>query len=494
MALLGLDLGTSGVKAAVFDAAGRVLGYAYEEYPLYLPHAGWIELDSDQCWAATQRVIAAAVAAAGSRVQAMSISCHGEAVTPVAADGRALARSIVTFDNRTVEQAAWWAEHYGAARFYQVTGHALHPMGTIHKIMWWREHQPEVFAAARWFLCYEDLVWYRLGLSPAMGTSLAARTMAFDLHAGDWSDELLGLAGIERSRLARAVPAGTVVGVVSAPELGLDGVLAVAGGHDQAVCALGGGAIKPGQAVNTIGTAEVVTPCLGSAVLSPELQRANLACYPHSAPGRYVALGIVAFSSGALVKWYKDQLGLAERLEAERQARNVYEVMIESASDGPSPVLVLPHFSGTGTPALDPLATGAFVGLTLGTTRADIIKGIYDSLAYEMKQNLDVLTRAGVPVTEVRALGGGSRSDRALQLKADILGIPIAAADVPEAGCLGAAILAGTAAGVYGSVEEGVAATVRTRAEFTPRAGETARYAERYGQYLQLYGRLKGAV
>ena len=208
MALLGLDCGTTGVKALVFSPEGRVLGQAYEEYPLALPRPGWIELDSTKVWEAVRRVIRAA--AHGHKVQAMSIAVHGEAVTPIGHDGRALANSIVTFDNRTVAQARWWAKNFGADRFYRITGHPLHPMGTIHKIMWWRDNEPALFQQARWFLCYEDLLWYRMGLEPAMGTSLAARTMAYDVHQAGWSTEILDLAEIAPKRLARPVPAGTI--------------------------------------------------------------------------------------------------------------------------------------------------------------------------------------------------------------------------------------------------------------------------------------------
>lgn len=489
MALLGLDCGTTGVKALVFAPDGRVLGQAYEEYQLTLPRAGWIELDSDRVWEAVRRVIQKAVT--GHRVTAMSIAVHGEAVTPIAADGRALANSIITFDSRTAPQARWWEDQMGSQRFYRITGHPLHAMGTIHKLMWWRDNEPAIFAEARWFLCYEDLLWYRLGLEPAMGTSLAARTQAYDLTAGTWSTAILDMAGVDAARLASPVPAGTVIGRVTAPDLGLADVLAVAGGHDQALCALGGGAVRSGLAVNNIGTAEVVTPAFDRPVLSEALRQGNLACYPHAVPGMYVVLGIVAFSSGALLRWYRDRLGAEERAEALQTGRDVYDLIVGGASDGPSPVLVLPHFAGTGTPALDPHGKGALVGLTLSTTRGEIVKGMLDSLTYELRLNLDLLAESGVRVEGLRAIGGGSRSARWLQLKSDILGVPIAALDVSEAGCLGAAILAGTASGAYRSAAEGAEATVRVRAEYEPAPDAAAHYQERYMLYRELYPRLK---
>jgi len=499
MSLLGLDVGTTGCKAIIFDLQGRILGQGYQEYPLIYPQPGWAELDSDGVWAATGQAIRAASEQAGRAdpVRALAISTQGEAVTPIDRQGRALANTIVTFDSRTIPQSEWWEATLGRQAIFQISGQPLHPMYTINKIMWWKQHRPELYQQAWKFLCYGDLTSYRLGADPGIDYSMACRTMAFDLHQERWSEQILDLAGVEAGRLATPAPSGTVIGKVSraaADELGLPvGAAIVTGGHDQPCGALGAGIIEPGVAMDATGTVECITPAFDHPVLTDAMLQYNYPCYCHVAPGMYVALAF-NFTGGSLLRWYRDVLGKQERDEAEVSGLDVYHIMLGLAADGPSSVFVLPHFTVTGTPWLDNYAKGAILGLSLATSKGDLIKGMLDGITYEMRLNLDYLAEAGVQINKLRAIGGGAKSAIWLQLKANIFNRPVYVLSVSEAACLGAALLAGVAVGEYREVDQAVAATVQVTESYQPEPAQVARYQERYQIYRQIYPTLKDLV
>jgi xylulokinase len=499
MSLLGIDVGTTGCKAIVFDLDGKVLGQGYREYPHIFPQPGWVEMSSDAVWAATKEAAREAVARAGARdpVRALAVSSQGEGVTAVGRDGQALAPSIVSFDNRTTAQSEWWQRQFGRRALFAITGQPLHPMYTVNKIMWWRDNDPQVFAQAWKFLCYQDLTLYRLGGEPAIDYSLAGRTMAFDVRAERWSAELLSRAGVEAERLATVAPSGTIVGRVRdevAQELGLPRAVAiVTGGHDQPCGALGAGIVAPHVAMDATGTVECITPAFAELNLSDAMLESNYSCYHHVVPGMYVTLAF-NFTGGSLLRWYRDTLGKQEREDAEAAGIDAYEMMIGLATAGPSPVMVLPHFTVTGTPWLDPYAKGALLGLTLATGKGDIIKGLLEGVTFEMRLNLEHLGRAGVAVERLRAIGGGAQSPTWLQLKADIFDRPVSALSVSEAACLGAALLAGTAVGEYSSLNEAVGRTVHVTRTYEPDPEMAARYDERYDIYQRLYPALRDIV
>lgn len=496
MSLLGIDIGTTGCKAIVFRVDGQVLGHAYREYPLIHPREGWAELDPAGVWDRVSEAVAEAVdrAGPGDPVKALSTSVQGEAVTPVARDGTILANSPVTFDGRTVPYREEWEQKVGAAEVFRITGMPLHPMYTLNKIMWWKRERPEIYERAWKFLCYGDFTLQRLGLTPTIDSSMAGRTMAFDLEKTDWSDRLLSVAGVDREKLPEAKPAGTAVGEVPAAvaqELGLPrGVIGVTGGHDQPCGALGAGISQAGLAMDATGTVECITPVFDRPVLSPAMRENNYCCYHHVVPGLYATLAF-NFTGGSLLRWYRDNLGAKEVEEAQVSGLDVYDIMLGKAAGGPSRLLVLPHFTMTGTPWFDPAAKGVILGLTLATGADQIIKGILDGITYEMRLNLDRLAEAGVEVRQIRAIGGGAKSRMWKQLKANIFNRPVSALNVSEAACLGAAILAGVAVGEYRSADEAAAALVKVTETYDPQREEAARYAEQYARYQRVYPALR---
>jgi xylulokinase len=499
MSLLGIDIGTTGCKAIVFRVDGTALGQSYREYPLIHPREGWMELDPRVVWDSVRTTIREAVdrAGPGDPVRALATSVQGEAVTPVGRDGQPLDNSPVTFDGRTVPFIPFWEEAPGRERIFEITGMPLHPMYTLLKIMWWQRERPEIARNTAKYLCYGDFALHQLGLPPTIDESMAGRTMAYDVRARRWAQELLDRAEVSPEKLAAVAPSGTAVGELPAAvcdDLGLPpGILGATGGHDQPCGALGAGITRSGLAMDATGTVECITPVFAELALSSRMREDNFCCYRHVAPDLFVTLAF-NFTGGALLRWYRDTFGALEIEEARVAGMDVYEIMIGKAAAGPSRVLLLPHFTMTGTPWFDARAKGAIVGLTLGTGTDQILKALLDGITYEMRLNLDRLTDAGVPVQALRAIGGGAKSRTWMQLKANIFGRPVSALNVSEAACLGAAMLAGVAAGEFRSLDEATAALVRVTETFDPQPAEAARYDEMFGLYRELYPALRDLV
>ncbi|MEJ2559078.1 MAG: FGGY-family carbohydrate kinase, partial [Anaerolineae bacterium] len=258
------------------------------------------------------------------------------------------------------------------------------------------------------------------------------------------------------------------------------------GGHDQPSGALGCGVTAEGVAMDATGTVECLAVASPKLVLEAELLESNLPVAPHAVPGMYFVLGYSS-TGGALLRWYRDNFAGAEQRAAEQTGQDVYDLILGQAIDGPSPVLILPHFVGSGTPWMDPASKGAILGLDLSTSSGQVIKGILDSVTYETKLSLDVMETAGIALRELRAVGGGAKSSRWLQTKADIFGKPVMAMDVSEAACLGVAILAGVATRAFSSIEEGVARMVRVKRTYEPDMAVHERYMEKARVFAQVY-------
>ena len=490
---MGVDVGTTGCKAVVFDDAGAVKASAYREYPVLNTEDNGAELDSNLVMNQCLAVIAEAAGRMPGIVNAIGISSQGEAFTAVDSSGEHLCNGMVSSDVRSDRFARDWPRGFGENRLYGITGHTAHPMHTLFKLLWLKEHRSDVWRRAAKFLCFEDLLEQRLGVDPAMGWPLAGRTMLFDVRRHEWSPEILGAIGLDAGRLARPLPAGTVAGTIPhalADELKLArGARVVTGGHDQPCGALGAGVTEPGVAMYATGTVECITPAFATAIFTDALRAANLCTYDHTVPGMYTT---VAFSltGGNLLKWFRDEFGAEERSEAARTGRNVYELILERAGRDPSKLLVLPYFTPSGTPHFDLATKGAILGLRLSTTRGEILRALLEGVAFEMRLNLEILEQSGCAISELRAIGGGARSAFWTQLKADVLGKPITVLDVTEAGCLGAAMLA-RAAETSEPVQDLAGRWVRTVSRVEPRADAAREYSRRFETYRAMYATLK---
>jgi xylulokinase len=489
--LIGLDVGTTGCKAVVFDPDGQLLASAAREYPVDLPQPGWAEQDIEAVWALALTSIGEAIAAAGVRdVAAIGLSVHGEAVTPVDAAGRPLRPTILGMDTRTDAQNEWLRQRFGAKALFERTGMPILTVNTLPKLLWIREHEPDVWAAADKFLLVEDFLIARMTGAAFISDCLASRTQLCDLEAGDWSAPILDAVELAPERLAEVAPSGTQVGRLSAElteRLGLASAPGVvSGGHDQACGALGVGLTRPGLAMVSSGTAEVVEVALGSPVVSEPLYAGNVSVYRATVPGLFLAMTL-NHSGGLALRWFRDGFCEPQLSRADDGGGDAYDLILEGASAEPSGLLVLPHFAGAGTPTFDTASKGAILGLTFSTTRTDLAKAILEGLTYELRINLDVLREGGVAIDVLRAIGGGAKSALWLQLKADITGIPVITPRVTEAAAFGAALLAGTGAGLWASAAEGAERFLELTDTYEPDAARHAAYTEQYERYREVY-------
>lgn len=334
MSYLGLDVGTTGSKACVFDAEGNLLSTAYREYPLLSPLPGGAEIDSERvCQACVDVIREAAASCPNDPIRGIGMSSQGEAFTPVSADGRILANAMVSSDARANSIVAPWSEQFGPQRLYEITGHTSHPMFTLFKLLWLRDNQPDVWQAATKFYCFEELIQWRLGLEPAVSWPLAGRTMLFDVRKHAWDADILSEVGLDQARLAPAVPSGTPVGTIPskmADELGLPaGVPVVAGGHDQPCGALGAGVVEPGVAMYATGTVECICPAFDRPRLEESFFKNNLCTYDYTAGDMYTTV-LFSLTGGNLLQWFRDQWGQAEMEEAERTGADVYDRLLGS--------------------------------------------------------------------------------------------------------------------------------------------------------------------
>jgi len=496
MSIIGLDIGTTGCKAIVFSRNGEIRGQSAREYAVLTPQSDRAEQDAAAVWRLAWSSLKEAVAMAGEDAPlALALSCQGEAIIPVDEAGHPLRPAILGMDTRTGAENRWLIERFGAEELFARTGMPVHTVNTLPKMLWLQHNEPDLWHKADRFLLYEDFFLRRLGGQATISHCLASRTQMYDLQKGDWADDILVECGIERERLAPLAPLqGGVVGSLRpdlAAELGLDQeVLLVSGGHDQACAALGSGIIQPGLAMDSTGTAEVVEVALETPALVDELRKASISVYRHVVPGLYLAMTL-NHSGGLLLRWFRDTLCRWEVEQAGRTGQDSYDLILAEAPAGPTELLVLPHFAGSGTPWFDTTSKGAVLGLTFASTRATIAKAILESLTFELRINLDLLQEAGIAIEELHAVGGGARSPLWLQLKADICNTPLRVPRVTEAACLGAALLAGTAAGVYDDLAAAVAETVSLQKRIEPEAAMVGAYNERFQLHQEVYPLLK---
>jgi xylulokinase len=495
MRLIGLDIGTTGCKTFIFDLEGNLLSSASREYTVDSPHPGWAEQDGEHIWLlAKESLREAIVSVNGENIAALGLSVQGEAVMPVDASGNALGQVILGMDTRTEGQNNWLREKFGAEYLFNLTGMPIHTINTLPKILWLKEHEPYLWSKARRFALYEDFLIHKMTGDWVISRCLASRTQMYDLRNDKWSSQILEAIGLESQRLSEVKPSGFAVGRMLpylSKELGLKQVPLVAtGGHDQACGALGVGLTRPGLAMVSTGTAEVVEVVMDSPILNRKLYEGNISCYAHVVPGMYLAMTL-NHSGGLTLRWFKDELCQKEIEEAEVSGEDPYDLILCEASPEPSPILLLPHFSGSGTPLFDTASKGAILGLTFSTTKTHLVKAILEGLTFELRVNLDLLKDGEVNISELRAIGGGARSELWLQLKTDITGIPVIAPKVTDAACWGAALLAGTAAGYFPSLISASEETVKLEKSFKPDPGRMKRYGDRYRLFLKVYPAVK---
>ena len=486
MSLLAVDMGSSSCKAIAFSADGNMLAEQRQSYSPDIPHPSWAEMPTEKFWNAFRDVTRQISRAVGDPVEALSVSSHAETFVPVNRNRQPLAPAILNMDNRAVAEANWIAHTIGARHIFEITGLAAHPMYPIPKVLWMREHQRETFNSAAQFLGVTDYLLTRLGLPPHVDYSHASRFLAFDVRQRCWSDEILSACHLSADRFATPVPAGTVVGELSAAianDLGVkSGAVVVVGGHDQPCAALGMGVTEPGRVSASLGTYECLLAASDAPTINDVTFSANLNTYCHVVPDRYVTLAY--FPAGIMLDWFlhllcegTDAASACAELEAHAPA-------------GPTGLCVAPHLLGTCNPDFNPYATAVIAGLRPATSAADIYKGILEGIACELANMTELLQRVAGSFSDVYVTGGGCRSPLGLKLRAALTKCRLHLMRCPEAVCLGTAILAGVGAGVYKGLSEAVAQLVKVADTITPDTRVAESYRAQRDQYSLLYSSL----
>ncbi|MDD4062144.1 MAG: FGGY family carbohydrate kinase [Kiritimatiellae bacterium] len=493
MSYLGLDIGTTGCKAVAFSEDGTLLHGAYREYPLLHPFPRWAELDPQLVMSQCFDVIREVNASISDPVIAMCISSQGEAFTAVGQDGDYLCNAMVSSDSRAEAEVKEFEHAFTREKLYNITGHTAHSIFTLFKLLWLRKNQPDIWNRAKYFLCFEDLLISRLGLPPAISRPLAGRTMLFDVTNHRWSEDILAFIKLDERKLAAVHPSNSVIGVIpraTAASLGFTrDVAIVPGGHDQVINALGAGVLEPGQCMYASGTVECLCPMFDRQVLTLALMENNLCCYDYALPNKYATVAY-NITGGNLLKWFRDELGTYEKQQAERNQTTAYTELLRDLPTEPTSLLVLPYFTGSGTPYFDTQARGAILGLQLTTTKKEIVKSLLEGITLEIKLNLELMEQSGIAIHSFIAAGGGTRCDAWNQIKADVLNKPIVVRQTAEAGCFGAAMLACSAT-TKTDIHERIRRIQSSGKTYSPIANNAARYEEIYTRYKSLYPCLK---
>lgn len=491
MHVIGLDVGTTGCKALVVNPEnGAVVGRGFREYGIDAGADGKAEQDAERVWSLAREVMREALAGAGvGEIAAVAASVQGDAVIAVDGDGRALAPAVLGMDYRCQSEIPAVARRFDGFELFRRTGMRPHPINSFLKTLWLRKARPGVFARSRRLVTYSDFVMGKMGCPGVIDDCMASRSMCYNLAAAAWDDGILAAFDFPAGLLSGVVPSGSVVGEMSrelAAELGLGNrPLVIAGGHDQPVAAIGAGAVNPDVAVASTGTAEVLSRVLAKPVLSRTMYDSYYPCY-RSALGE----GWFTFSlnhvGGLALRWFRDNWCRDLVRLAEDAGRDAYAVMDDAMPAGPSGIFVVPHFTGSGTPDCDFSSRAAFVGMNLATDRGTVGLALLEGLTFELRMNLDRMGELGMATSRLRNVGGGSKSARWLQLKADVLGVPVDAMANPDAACLGAAALAGAGSGLFASAAEGAERLVGTAKTYEPRPDVAARYRECFARYREL--------
>lgn len=487
--ILAHDLGTTGNKASLFGCEGALLASAYAAYDTHYPQPGWAEQDPDDWWravcATTQQLLSAS-AGRGEDIAVVSFSGQMMACLPVDAAGRPLRSAIIWADMRAERQAALLAERVGFGRVYTITGHRPSASYTLPKLMWVRDHQPEVFAHTRCTLQPKDYVAFRLTGIHATDYSDASGTNAFDLRARRWSDEMLSGAGIDPSLMPPVLPSTAILGRVTPEAARATGLRVdtpvVIGGGDGACATAGAGVVQPGDAYNYVGSSSWIAFVSREPLYDPQQRTFTFA---HLDADYLFPAGTMQCAGGSF-----DWLERLLRGPADGRIHHELDELAASVEPGAKGLLFLPYLMGERSPHWNPAARGAFVGLSMAYGRAEMARAVLEGVALNLRIILDAFRDQGAAITALRVIGGGARSALWCQILADVYGLPLLRPKLlVEATALGAAIAGGVGAGLYRSFAEGCA-NIQVEPGEEPRPAFAARYRELYGLFQETYARL----
>jgi xylulokinase len=495
--LLGIDIGTTALKCAAFDVKGKILALSTQEYPLLTPKVNYVEVPVETYWTALKNGLddlKKNCDLSGSEI-ALSFSAQGETLICVDKDGVPLRNAIVWQDTRADEEAQSFKKQFGDETCFKVTGQvSFEPCWPASKILWLKNHEPQVFAKTAKFLLVEDFFIGRMTGSYVTEGSLVCSTTYWNIVTKKYWKEMLDFIGIREDQLPPVKESGVFINEMLGPvksELGFSGKVSVStGALDQAAGALGAGNVKQGMFSEAIGAAVAFCVPVKQPTFDPNRK---MPLHYFAIPDMYM---IHTFTNGGMtMRWFRDKFCDPEMAVEKNGGGDAYYLLdqaVKNIAPGSDGLVMLPHLSGSNAPDVNSKAKGVWFGFTLAHTKAHFARAIMESLGYIMCRNIDALGNMGIKVSEARSIGGGARSAVWSQIQADVTGIRIVTMDAKEAPCLGAAILAGKGVGIFRDVEEAVSSMALTKDSFDPNPDKSLIYKEGYEMYKKLFSDLAG--
>jgi len=457
--LVGLDVGTTGVKAIAITTEGEVVSSAHEAYPLSTPQPGWSEQDPDDWLRAGEK----ALGSLGVDSSRLGFSGQMHGLVCLDERDRVLRPAILWNDQRTGSECAEIEELVGLERLISLTGNRALPGFTAPKLLWLRRHEPDVYRRIHRIMLPKDYVRFRLTGEWVIDVADASGTLLFDVAHRRWSDEVLS---------ALEVPRDWLPPVHESTE--------IAGAGDQQAAALGVGVIEPGIVSVVLGTSGVVLAALPAFAHDPQ---ARVHAFCHAVPGTWEAMGVMLNAAGSL-QWFRDALAPGSSFEELTEEASRWSAGVEGLT-------FLPYLQGERTPHADPDARGSFTGISVRHDRGALVRAVLEGVAYGLRDSLELLRELGVMPEKGRVSGGGARSRLWLEIVASVLGMPLELTVVEEGSAYGAAMLAGVAGGTFADAREAVTGCVQARETIDPNAGWASAYDEGYARFRALYPALR---
>jgi xylulokinase len=488
MWFLGMDVGTGGTRAVVVDGAGKLIAGASSEHaPFKSAHPGWAEQDPEDWWRAAQEAIRIALAAAPEPhepIAAIGLTGQMHGAVMLDENGAVLRPALIWCDTRTQPQCDWLTEKIGYERLIELTCNPALPNFTVTKLLWVKQHQPEIFAKIRHVLCPKDYVRYRLTGEYAIDVQEASGTLLLDVTHRRWSKEVAEAAGIAEAWLPRVFESPEVCARISESAAGLTGLKGgtpvVAGAGDQGAGAVGMGILQPGSVSATIGTSGVVFAATASPTKDPH---GRLHTFCHAVPGLWHVMGVTQ-SAGLSFRWLKETFFAKQNYDELTTAA----AEVPAGSDG---LMWAPYLLGERTPHLDPEVRAAFAGISTGHTAAHFVRAVLEGVAYSLQDTFSLFAELGIPVSGIRLGGGGARGPLWRRIQAGIYGHAVEVLTAEEGGAFGSALLAGVGAGHWTNLDQACAQGIEVAQRIEPDPVDLAAYQEGYAEWRRLYPALK---
>ena len=495
MSVLGLDIGTTGSKAIVFNYNGKILASAYSEYDTIFIRDGWFELDPNIIINSALNIIreVSGKIKKVDPIDVMGISCLGAVVIPLDKNNSYLYNGMSFMDTRTIDNIEGIIE-MDKFDFYKLTGLHINPYLTLNKILWLRENKFEIYKKVNKFYSFKEILLMKLGIDPKIDHCMASLTMMYDINRRCWSEKIFNNVDVDMNTFPEISNSWGIIGEVKgryAKELNLkDNVKVILGGADTGACPIGGGAISPGSAFNMIGTFEEVVLGQKKLILTKDMMNSGISCHIHLIPDMYLYVGLPT-TGGFVIKWFKNQFCKYEEELAVKQKLDTYNLLLEGIEGIKTDLFFLPHLNGSGSPNIDVNSRGAFLKIHAGATKDEFIKSIIEGLNFEIKLMIDYYEEKICRIDSIYVAGGASKSSSWMQIKANILEKDIISFNVIEAGCLGVAILAGYANGDFKNIDEAIKNMVKVKSVYKINQEDKDYYEKKYNNYKKLYSILK---